>query len=133
MVCHLDEPIAGFAHLPRSESHQQQGRIFKEVLEGAQILGADGVDGGVGRIDDGGELRDAHQAEIGVVESAAGVVIRGELLVLGPFAEGLGYAAALEDALELAVADVRRDETVLNVDGKGDMRRAVVTDGGTFP
>jgi len=45
--------------------------------------GANGKDGGIGRVDDGGESLDAHHAQIGDAKRAAGELLGLELLGLG--------------------------------------------------
>ena len=61
-----------------AEGHGQRlaGDDLPVLHDGFGDRGPDGENGGVRRIDDRGEFRDAHHAEIGDAERAAGVVVR---------------------------------------------------------
>ena len=91
---------------------------------------ADGEDGGVGRVDDGGEPLDAHHAEIGDAERAAGELLGLELFRLGEPGEFAGLGADLENVLRCVsrMTGVIRPSSIATAND--DVRGGVMADRG---
>jgi hypothetical protein len=99
------------------------------VLDGASLDGADGKDGALWWVDDGGELGDGVvHAHVGDGDGAALVLLWGELAVSGALAEGLGFVRDLGEALGVGVSEHRRDEAGWRGNGDRHVNALVLAD-----
>ena len=104
--------------------------FVKEVLSQHPAYGEDG---GVGRVDDGGEFFDAIGAKVGDGEGAVGVFLGGEGALLGLLDELFEFAVDLDDVLGVGVADDGGDEALILGDGQGDVDAGMLKDGLALP
>ena len=94
---------------------------------------ADGEDGSLRRVDDGGELADAVDAEVADGEGTAGQLVRGELAGPCPGGQVVCLAGDLGQGLAVGVADNGDDEPVVDGDRDADADVAVPQDAGLVP
>ena len=90
--------------------------------------GADRQDRGLGRVDDGRELLDAHHAEVRDGEGRAGVLVRLQAPVAGALGQFARLGRDVDQRLRVGVANHRGDQAVLERDRQADVHARVLLD-----
>ena len=110
------------------DSHQLPHDDLALAHDGARRHRADGEDGGLRRVDDGGEFVHAEHAEVAHGEGRAGVLFGLELAAARSLGQLAHLARDLPDRFGVRAAHDRRDQPVLDGDGDADVRALVVAE-----
>src|SRR5712691_5740839 len=122
--CPVDHPVITAHRDPQPAPHDDAIAVGHGLRDDA----ADRDDAGLGRIDDGGELIDVEHPKVRDAERRAGVLLRLQAPGLGTPRQLARLRADLPQALQVRIADYRRDEPVLDRDRHPDVYLVPVAD-----